>query len=99
LGTSLAGVLMVGAAMAVGAQTPAPATGRSAAVQAGKTRVHGLVTDPDGALIPGATVMLTGNGPAVKATSGSDGSYNAVGTPGTYTVTFTMPGVATYTAT
>jgi len=99
LGTGLAGVLVVGAAMAVSAQTPAPATAGAAGVQAGKTRVHGLVTDPDGALIPGATVTLTGNGPAVKATSGADGSYSAAVTPGTYTVTFTMPGFATYSAT
>ncbi len=80
------------------AQTPAVATG-VAGVQAGKTRVHGLVTDPDGALIPGATVTLSGNGPAVKTTSGADGTYSAVVTPGTYTATFTMPGFATYTAT
>ena len=74
LGAGLAGVLMAGAAMGVSAQTPAPAKAptTAAGVQAGKTRVHGLVTDPDGALIPGATVTLTGNGPAVKATSGSD---------------------------
>ena len=98
LGTGLAGVLLAGAAMAVSAQTAAPVTA-TAGVQAGKTRVHGLVTDPDGALIPGATVTLTGNGPAVKATSGADGSYSAVVTPGTYTVTLTMPGFATYTAT
>ena len=102
LGAGLAGVLMVGAATGTSAQTPAPVqttTSTTAGVQAGKTRVHGLVTDPDGALIPGATVTLTGNGPAVKATSGSDGSYSAVVSPGTYTVTFTMPGFATYTAT
>jgi hypothetical protein len=73
--------------------------GGAAGVQAGKTRLHGVVTDPDGALIPGATVLLTGNGPAVKAVSGSDGTYSAAVNPGTYTVTFTMPGFATYTAT
>jgi hypothetical protein len=90
--------LLVGAASA---QAPVSATaqGGAAGVQAGKTRVHGLVTDPDGALIPGATVTLTGNGPAVKARSGSDGSYSAVVAPGTYTVTFSMPGFATYTST
>ena len=98
LGAALAAMLVVGP-LTVGGQTPAASTTPAAGVQAGKTRVHGVVTDPDGALIPGATVTLTGNGPAVKATSGSDGSYNAVVTPGTYTVTFTMPGFATYTAT
>ena len=101
LGVGLAGLLMAGVAMAMSAQTstPAKAPATAAGVQAGKTRVHGVVTDPDGALIPGATVTLSGNGPAVKATSGSDGSYSAAVTPGTYTVTVTMPGFATYTAT
>ena len=94
LGAGLAVALIVGAHGAASAQAAG-----AAVVQSGKTRVHGVVTDPDGALIPGATVTLTGNGPAVKATSGSDGSYSAAVTPGTYTVTFTMPGFATYTAT
>ncbi len=66
LGAGLAGLLVVGAAMRVRGQTPAhrltAAGSGPAAVQTGKTRVHGLVTDPDGALIPGATVTLTGNG-------------------------------------
>ena len=90
--------LMVGAARA---QAPVTATvqGGAAGVQAGMTRVHGVVTDPDGALIPGATVTLAGSGPEVKAVSGSDGSYSAVVAPGTYTVTFSMPGFATYTST
>ena len=94
----LAGWLLIGAA---GAQAPVTATaqGSAAGVQAGKTRVHGVVTDPDGALIPGATVTLTGNGPVVTATSGSDGGYSALVTPGTYTVTVTMPGFATFTST
>ncbi len=103
LGAGLAGVLVAGA-LAAGAQTTAqaPATAPKPAgasgLQSGKVRVHGVVTDPDGALIPGATVTLTGHGPAVKATSGSDGSYSTVVNPGTYTVTVTMPGFATYTA-
>jgi hypothetical protein len=104
LGAGLAGLLMVGAAGVASAQAPEQTAAPTAAppkvagMQAGKTRVHGVVTDPDGALIPGATVTLTGNGPAVKATSGSDGSYNAAVNPGTYTVTVTMPGFATYTS-
>ncbi len=92
-----AGLWMVGAAGLVRAQA-VPAATATAGVQAGKTRVHGLVTDPDGALIPGATVTLTGNGPAVTATSGADGSYSAVVAPGTYTVTVSMPGFATFTS-
>jgi hypothetical protein len=63
------------------------------------TRVHGVVSDPDGALIPGATVVLTpSSGRAVTAKSGSDGSYSAAVMPGTYTVVVTMPGFATFTA-
>ncbi len=64
LGAGLAGVLVAGA---LGLERrrlrrhrrqrqPASAAG----LQAGKTRVHGVVTDPDGALIPGATVTLYG---------------------------------------
>jgi len=102
LGAGFSGLLMVGATVAQGpsaAPVTATAQAGAAGVQSGKTRVHGVVTDPDGALIPGATVTLTGNGPAVTATSGSDGSYTAVVTPGTYTVTVTMPGFATFTST
>src|SRR6201996_4918096 len=69
VGALLAGVLMAGVA---GAQAPtATAAAGAAGVQAGKTRLHGVVTDPDGALIPGATGTLTGNGAGVKATAGS----------------------------
>jgi hypothetical protein len=104
LGSGLAGLLVVGTALTPGAAkaqarstTPAPAG--AAGVQAGMTRVHGIVTDPDGALIPGATVILTPvNGRPVTVTSGSDGSYSAAVMPGTYTVVVSMPGFATFTA-
>jgi Carboxypeptidase regulatory-like domain len=104
LGSGLAGLLVVGTAMTPGvaraqvqATTPAPAG--AAGVQAGMTRVHGEVTDPDGALIPGATVTLTpSSGRAVTVKSGSDGSYSAAVMPGTYTVLVTMPGFASFTA-
>jgi hypothetical protein len=59
-----------------------------------------MVTDPDGDLIPGATVMLTpskGTGRSVK--SGSDGNYSISVTPGTYTVVVSMPGFASYSMT
>ena len=69
-----------------------------AAAAAGAT-VHGTVVDPDNALIPGATVTLT---PAQASrrttTSKSDGTYTFRGVAaGTYTVTASAPGFATYT--
>jgi len=63
------------------------------------TRVHGTITDPDGELIPGATVTFTpakGNG--TKVISGSDGTYSVNVAPGTYTLLVTMPGFAAYSA-
>jgi hypothetical protein len=104
MGSGLAGLLVMGTALTPGvvraqvqATTPKPAG--AAGVQAGMTRVHGVVTDPDGALIPGATVTLTpSSGRAVSVKSGSDGSYSAAVMPGTYTVLVTMPGFASYTA-
>ncbi|MBS1798211.1 MAG: TonB-dependent receptor [Acidobacteria bacterium] len=60
--------------------------------------VHGIVTDPDNALIPGATVTLTpAKGKAIVVQSGSDGAYTAHGVaPGAYTMTVTMTGFATF---
>ena len=104
LGSGLAGLLVVGTVLMPGvaraqAQATTPAPVGAAGVQAGKTRVHGVVTDPDGALIPGASVTLTPtSGPAVTVKSGSDGSYTAVVNPGAYTVLVTMPGFASFTA-
>jgi hypothetical protein len=60
--------------------------------------VHGVVTDPDEAVIPGATVTFTpSKGKTVVTQSGSDGAYKANGVaPGTYVVTATMTGFATF---
>ena len=80
------------------AQAPSAAAATSM-VQVSGTRVHGTVTDPDGELIPGATVTLTpeqGQGVTVK--TGSDGTYSVTVTPGSYTVLVTMPGFASYSA-
>ena len=72
----------------------------SAVVQTGGTRVHGTITDPDGAIIPGATVSLTpSKGSARSAKSGQDGTYTLVVSPGTYTVVVSMPGFASYSTT
>ena len=74
--------------MIVSAQQPAAAT------------VHGMVTDPDDAVIPGATVTLTpasGKGKGLVAQSQSDGTFTLRGVPaGTYSMTVTMQGFATF---
>jgi hypothetical protein len=80
-------------------KTPSVSTGAQA-VATGGTRVHGLVTDPDGELIPGATITMTPvKGSAVKATSGSDGTYSTTVAPGVYTLLVTMPGFSAYSVT
>ena len=74
---------------------PAAPANASAQVVTGGTKVHGTITDPDGELIPGATVTFTpakGSGRSVK--SGSDGTYTITVAPGTYTMLVTMPGFA-----
>jgi len=73
-------------------QPPAPAA-------PGGATVHGMVVDPDDALVPDATVTLTpagGKNPQT-ATSKSDGTYTFHGVPaGTYIVTVTAPGFAAF---
>ena len=67
------------------------------AQQVGAT-VHGLVSDPDSAVVPGATVTLTpASGKAIIAQSQSDGTYTLRGVPaGTYSITVTMAGFGTF---
>jgi hypothetical protein len=82
------------------AVAPAGPANAAAQVSTGGTKVHGTVTDPDGELIPGATVMFTpakGAGRSVK--SGSDGTYAITLTPGSYTMLVSMPGFASYLVT
>ncbi|CAN5523332.1 hypothetical protein BH10ACI4_BH10ACI4_23370 [soil metagenome] len=66
--------------------------------QPGTATVRGMVSDPDGAVIPGATVTLTpASGAALLATSGSDGNYVVRAVPaGTYSMTVTMDGFASF---
>jgi hypothetical protein len=72
----------------------------AATVAVGGTTLHGTVTDPDGDLIPGATVNLTpAKGVGLTVKSGSDGTYKITLTPGTYTVVVSMPGFASYSMT
>ncbi len=68
------------------------------AQQASSTSVHGVITDPDDAVIPGATVTLTpAKGKAAVVQTGNDGAYTSSGiAPGVYTVTATMNGFATF---
>src|SRR5215469_3125841 len=76
---------------------PAGPADAAAQVSTGGTKVHGTVTDPDGELIPGATVTFTpSKGPGRSVQSGSDGTYNITITPGTYTMLVSMPGFASY---
>jgi hypothetical protein len=60
--------------------------------------VHGTVADPDSAVIPGATVTLTpASGKTLTTQSQSDGTYTLRGVPaGTYSMTVTMQGFATF---
>jgi len=67
------------------------------AQQTGAT-VHGVVADPENAVIPGATVTFTPtSGKALITQSQSDGTYILRGVPpGTYSVTVTMQGFASF---
>jgi hypothetical protein len=69
----------------------------ASAQQTGGT-VHGLVADPENAVIPGATVTFTpASGKALIAQSQGDGTYTLRGVPaGTYSVTVTMQGFASF---
>jgi hypothetical protein len=66
--------------------------------QQGGATVHGLVSDPDSAVIPGATVTLTpASGKALVVTAKDDGTYVLANVPaGTYSLMVTMPGFASF---
>jgi hypothetical protein len=92
-------------AQQAGAQTAAPVPENQLGpgmvqAQTGSLVLSGAVVDPDGAEIPGATVTLTpvpATGKAYVAQSGSDGTYTVRGVPpGTYSMTVTMPGFASF---
>src|ERR1700761_5766487 len=55
--------------------------------------LHGQVTDPSGAIVPGASVQLSGGGKTFSATSGGDGSYSFGTLPaGNYTLDVNVTG-------
>jgi Carboxypeptidase regulatory-like domain len=70
----------------------------SAFGQAGRGAVSGLVTDPSGALVPGAKITLSNNatGVAQTTTTTAGGLYSFVSlAPGSYSVTATLSGFQT----
>ena len=92
--------LVVPVALApVGAMAQQPAPAPSAGATAASATVHGMVVDPDDALIPGATVTLTSaSGRTQSTTSKSDGTYSVRGlAAGTYSVTVSATGFANFT--
>ena len=96
--------LLLAAALAVEpiarAQSPNPASSTTQATGpsvAGVT-VKGTIADPDGAVIPGATITFTSaSGKATVITSQGDGTYQAANLrPGVYSFTVTMQGFASF---
>ncbi len=84
------------------AQSPVAPVQSVTAAPAG-TKVHGTITDPDGELIPGATITLTPTGSkklsdVVQVHSGGDGTYSVSVPAGSYSLMVTMPGFASYSA-
>src|ERR1700760_2054191 len=74
----------------------------TAFAQSSHGAMAGSVTDPTGAVIPGAKVMLTeqATGTKTETVSTSSGDYRFTELPvGTYTVTTSAPGFTTSTAT
>lgn len=59
--------------------------------------LRGQVMDPSGAIIPGASITLTGNGKTMSTTSGGGGNYQFNGVPsGQYTVNTSIEGFSPY---
>ncbi len=74
------------------------ATGIAAFAQAGRGSINGTITDPSGAVVPGATVKLvdTATGVSRQTISSSAGFYTFVSlNPGVYQVTASFNGFAT----
>jgi len=79
-------------------QTPAAPTG-SASTNASTATLRGTITDPTGALIPGATVTVTtaSGAPIRETTADSSGAYSVTGlAAGSYIVRASFPGFAPF---
>jgi hypothetical protein len=60
--------------------------------------LHGQVQDPSGAVVPGATVSLTGGAQPLATKSGADGQYSFRSVaPGTYSITASAKGFSSLT--
>src|SRR2546425_868733 len=59
--------------------------------------IRGQVTDPSAALIPGATVQVSGNGISKTAKSDGQGKYQITVPPGKYAVRADAKGFVTFT--
>jgi hypothetical protein len=69
------------------------------AQQTGAT-IKGVLTDDSGAVIPAATIALTGNGGRKVAQTQADGTYSFPGlAPGQYSVAVSFPGFAPFSRT
>jgi len=67
-----------------------------AAAQTTTGGVRGVLSDPSGAVIPGAKISISGNGVQRTVGTQADGSYTANGLPpGAYTVHVAFPGFGT----
>jgi hypothetical protein len=65
-----------------------------------KGSLHGQVTDPSGAIVPGATVQVSGAGKDYSTTSGGDGSYSFGTLPsGSYTLNVSVSGFTPFSET
>jgi Carboxypeptidase regulatory-like domain len=72
----------------------------SAFGQSGTGTVKGTLADESGAIIPAATVTITGTSGARTAQTQGDGSYSLLNlTPGQYTVSLSYPGFAPFSRT
>src|SRR5580765_3174524 len=59
--------------------------------------IRGVMTDDSGAVIPAATVTVTGTGAPKTAQTQADGSYTVTGlAPGTYHVKVSFPGFGAF---